>query len=261
MASPSCFISYSWESQDHKTWVRQLASDLQNNGVHVLLDQWDLSPGTDLTKYMETSIRESHFVLLICTPSFAEKANEVKGGVGYEKSIVTGEIFSNAEDETKFVPILKKGSVIESLPSYLKSRLFIDFRENELYESSLLQILRHFYASPEHERPPLGEKPNLESFQDKIINRENKENLLKNHSNEREFDLSNFRELVQYASESTNYGGLGYSADDAVAWAQNNLNLDLVKFRELVQYASESTNYGGLGYSVDDAVSWALQKV
>lgn len=219
MSSPKCFISYSWEPQESKIWVRQLASDLQHNGVHVILDQWDLRPGADLTKYMESSIRESHFVLLICTPSFAIKANEGKGGVGYEKSIVTGEIFSNATDETKFVPILRNGSSKESLPSYLKSRLFVDFREDKSYQASLTELLRHFFKSPEFERPPLGERPNLKTMSDIITPRTNKEEIQHRKTKESGFDLTKFRELVEYASQSTTYGGLGYSKDDAVAWA------------------------------------------
>src|SRR5712692_1160770 len=91
-----CFLSYSWDSEEHRAWVRRLASDLVENGVEVLLDQWDVAPGDDLTAYMESSIRESDCVLLICTPSFPRKANEGHGGVGYEKTIVTGELFHSA---------------------------------------------------------------------------------------------------------------------------------------------------------------------
>jgi hypothetical protein len=82
----------------------------------------------DLIRYMETCIRESDFVLLICTPIFAQKANAGVGGVGYEKSMVTGEIFEEAASTEKFVPILRKGSNEESLPSYLKTKVYIDFR-------------------------------------------------------------------------------------------------------------------------------------
>lgn len=90
--SPKLFISYSWDSENHKAWVRKLAIDLQKNGVHVYLDQWDAHLGRDLPNYMETCVRECNHVLLICTPKFQEKANSGKRGVGYEKNIVTGEI-------------------------------------------------------------------------------------------------------------------------------------------------------------------------
>jgi hypothetical protein len=93
MATAKCFISYSWDPDPHKDWVRGLAEQLEKNGVETLLDQWDVRLGADLPLYMETSVREADFALLVCTPAFAQKANAGRGGVGYEKSIVTGEIF------------------------------------------------------------------------------------------------------------------------------------------------------------------------
>jgi hypothetical protein len=86
---PTCFPSYSHDGEMHNNWVRKLAEDLQTNGVHTHLDHWDLRAGMDMMQYMETCIRESDFILLICTPNFANKANNGKGGVGYEKSIIT----------------------------------------------------------------------------------------------------------------------------------------------------------------------------
>jgi formylglycine-generating enzyme required for sulfatase activity len=108
---------------------------------------------------METSVRESSFVLLVCTPTFAQKADAGVGGVGYEKAIVTGEIFAGEAQETKFVPLLREGDAKESLPSYLKSRLFIDLREDGYFEAKLEELLRHFYGEPLYPPPPLGTKP------------------------------------------------------------------------------------------------------
>ncbi len=163
MAHPKCFISYSWDNDAHKDWVRHLAAELQRNGVVTHLDQWDVHPGRDLTEYMETCIRESDFVLLVCTPIFAQKANVGQGGVGYEKSIVTGEIFEGTASPKKFVPLLRKGSSSDSLPSYLKSRTYIDFRDDNMFSSNLETLLRHIYQSPKYVRPPLGPKPRFPS--------------------------------------------------------------------------------------------------
>jgi formylglycine-generating enzyme required for sulfatase activity len=108
---------------------------------------------------MEKSVRESSFVLLVCTPNFARKADAGVGGVGYEKAIVTGEIFAGEARETKFVPLLREGDAKESLPSYLKSRLLIDFREDGLFEAKLEELLRHFHGEPLYPLPPIGTKP------------------------------------------------------------------------------------------------------
>ena len=137
MPNPKCFISYSWDSFLHKGWVRFLAEMLQQKGVYTHLDQWDVSLGDQLPKYMETSIRESDFVLLVCTKNFASKANAGQGGVGYEKNIVTGEIYSDSAPDTKFVALIREGVPKGSLPSYLKSKVYLDFRNNDFFDQNL----------------------------------------------------------------------------------------------------------------------------
>ena len=163
--SPTCFISYAWEAEDHKNWILKLAKALQENGVYVRLDQWDIGPGTILPHYIEESIRESSYVLLVCTPTFARKANAGKGGVGYEKTIVSAEIFEAASDDalnsTKFIPVLKYGSSDEAIPSYLKSRTYVDMRDDTCFDLRLEELLRHIYGTPALSRPPLGTKPHF----------------------------------------------------------------------------------------------------
>ena len=159
MDAPRCFISYSWDSEPHRDWVRKLATRLREQGVDAILDQFHCAPGMDLTKFMEESLRESSFVLLVCTPNFAQKADAGVGGVGYEKAIVTGEIFAGEAREAKFVPLLREGDAKGSLPSYLKSRLFVDFREDAFFERKLEELLRHFYDKPLYPAPPIGPRP------------------------------------------------------------------------------------------------------
>ena len=150
MAKPRCFISYAWESNEHKNWVRTLAERLVESGVETSLDQWDIELGSDIPEYMETCVRESDFVILICSPTFAAKANTGKGGVGYEKHIVTGEIYQGVASPKKFVPLLRRGTPEESLPSYLKTKYYIDFRKENEFEFKFEDLLRHMYHSPKY---------------------------------------------------------------------------------------------------------------
>ena len=39
MVQPKVFISYSWEDDKHKQWVRQFADRLLSDGVNVTIDQ------------------------------------------------------------------------------------------------------------------------------------------------------------------------------------------------------------------------------
>jgi hypothetical protein len=158
---PSCFISYSWESDIHRGWVRALAERLQSAGVEIRFDQWDLFPGSDLLHFMETSVRESDYVLLVCTPSFAAKANAGSGGVGYEKTVVSGELFYANGKPGKFVPILRLGEPAQALPSYLLSKVFVDFRDDANFERSCEELLQHLHGITRYLRPPLGPTPVL----------------------------------------------------------------------------------------------------
>src|SRR5713226_7260585 len=148
MPAPTCFISYSWDDEEHQAWVLRLATSLRSAGVEILLDQWDVHLGTDLTAFMERSISDSQYVLLVCTPVFAQKANLRKGGVGYEQSVVTGEIFERGlATEKKFVPVLRRGDPNAALPTFLKSRVFVDFRSDDRFDGSIETLLRHLHAS------------------------------------------------------------------------------------------------------------------
>jgi|GEM_PF-2741502 len=156
------FISYRWETDEHKAWVRQLASRLVEDRIPTALDQFDLQPGMDLAHFVETSIRNARHVLLVCTPAFKERADAGHGGVGYEKSIITGELLiAHPETRKKFVPLLRTGSRGEALPSYLKTSVFIDFSDQQKFEPSYKKLVRHIYGEPEHRSPPLGSRPDF----------------------------------------------------------------------------------------------------
>lgn len=45
---PKVFISYSHDSEEHKEWVLELATNLRKHGIDVILDQWELAVGKDL---------------------------------------------------------------------------------------------------------------------------------------------------------------------------------------------------------------------
>jgi hypothetical protein len=50
--------------------------------VNVTLDQWDLQPGDQLPAFMERSVRDNDYVIIVCTPTYADRSNRRRGGVG-----------------------------------------------------------------------------------------------------------------------------------------------------------------------------------
>lgn len=105
--NPTVCISYSWDDEDHKQWVLDLADKLTANGIHVHFDRYDLVPGSDSNHFMEEMLAKSEKVLVVVTPTYKEKAEKRKSGAGYEFNIISSEIFED-QGSTKFIPIKKR---------------------------------------------------------------------------------------------------------------------------------------------------------
>ena len=157
MSIPRVFISYSHDSQEHKKWVLDVATRLRNTGIDATLDQWDLQPGDDLPAFMERNLRESDRVLMVCTEKYVEKANSGHGGVGYEKMIVTSELM-NSIDSRKVIPIIRQ-SGSQHLPTFLKSKLYINFSRQDDYEFAFDELVRTVHGAPLYVKPEIGNNP------------------------------------------------------------------------------------------------------
>ena len=49
--APTVFISYSWDSEEHKKWVSDLSKKLSLYGIKTILDENDLELGDELTEF------------------------------------------------------------------------------------------------------------------------------------------------------------------------------------------------------------------
>lgn len=134
------FISYSWEDDEHKNWVRSLTDNLLDNGIDATLDQYDLSLGDRLPQFMEQSVTNADYVLIICTPTYKEKSDARKGGVGYEGHIITGELFAKG-NERKFIPVIRKGNISDALPVSLAGKLAIDLKDGLHYDMNFNDLV------------------------------------------------------------------------------------------------------------------------
>ncbi len=155
------FISYSWKPRSNKIIVTELAERLTNDGIHIVLDDWDLKEGQDKYHFMEQMVNDETVdkVLLVCNKEYAQKANKKKGGVGIESLIISDEIYSQVE-QTKFIPIVM-GYENEKpcLPTFVKTRIYIDLSNEEVYEENYEKLIRNIYDKPISKRPPIGKMP------------------------------------------------------------------------------------------------------
>lgn len=156
---PVVFISYSHDSDLHKEWVRELASSLRDRyGIDVLLDQWEIGPGDDVPKFMEHSVRRARRVIMVCTEPYVRKADDGKGGAGYEAMIVTGELVADLGTR-KFIPVMRQTGDKPTLPVCVSTRFYVDFSADALFEDKLEELARNIHQAPKFEKPPLGANP------------------------------------------------------------------------------------------------------
>lgn len=164
MENPKLFISYSWTNPTHEQWVIDLANELTESGVHVILDKWDLKEGHDAVAFMEKMVTDSEIskVAIICDEVYAKKADGRAGGVGTETQIISREVYENQE-QGKFVAVIseKNDQGKAYLPTYYKSRIYIDLSEPDNYAENLERLLRWVYDKPLYKRPDLGKRPSF----------------------------------------------------------------------------------------------------
>lgn len=161
--APKVFLSY-----DHgqASLVTHIADDLMNNGIDVLFDAWDLAPGEDLYRFMESSVNdpEVDYVLIISDGTYKRKANLRDGsGVSTEALILSPKVYGESK-KTKFIPIAAEldENNVALMPTFVSSKLYIDFSlSSKSFDDSMEELLRRIYNEPQKRKPALGQKPDF----------------------------------------------------------------------------------------------------
>jgi len=164
MTAPKLFVSYSWTDGEHVQWVVDLATELRDSGVDVKLDKWDLKEGHDAVAFMEKMVTDPEIkkVAIICDEKYVAKADGRAGGVGTETQIISREVYEK-QDQEKFVAVVREKDENGKpyLPTYCKSRIYIDLSEASSYADNFERLLRWIFDKPLYVKPELGTKPSF----------------------------------------------------------------------------------------------------
>lgn len=162
MSTPTLFISYSWSSPQHEQWVVELATALRESGIDVILDKWDLKEGHDAFAFMERMVSDPAVekVAIISDQVYSERADGRSGGVGTETQIISKEVYENQQQD-KFVLVVseKDEDGKAYLPTYYKSRIYIDLSEPDSYAENFDKLLRWVFDKPLYVKPEIGSAP------------------------------------------------------------------------------------------------------
>ncbi len=157
---PVVFISYSWDSEAHKAWVRKLSDDLrEKHSIYTLLDQNNRG-GYDLISFMNQAVEKADRVLMIGTPEYKRKSELYDGGgVKYEDQLITIGIY-NKMGTSKFIPVLRSGKFDTSFRSLIETRTGYVMTEDADYEETLNRLAADIWNNPINAAPALGPIPN-----------------------------------------------------------------------------------------------------
>ena len=162
MISPKLFISYSWSNAAHEQWVVDLATELRESGIDVILDKWDLKEGYDAVAFMEKMVTDPEIkkVAIITDETYATKADGRDGGVGTETQIISKKVYDDQEQD-KFVAVVaqKDEHGKPYLPTYYKSRIYIDLSEPDKYGENFERLIRWIFDKPLYVKPAIGKRP------------------------------------------------------------------------------------------------------
>ena len=106
---------------------------------------------------MESNLASADYIIMVCTNRYVEKANKGAGGVGYEKMIITASLMTQIT-QSKIIPLIKQSGTF-SVPTFLKSKIFIDFSRNDDYEFCFDELIRKIHQSPIYLKPAIGNSP------------------------------------------------------------------------------------------------------
>jgi hypothetical protein len=146
---PSCFISYAWGVPAHEKWVLQLAKDLRNAGIDVLLDKWDNIPGGSITKFIN-KISLVDFALAVGTKKYREKYETESSDpvVDMEIRMIETRLRKRTAICKTVLPLLLEGTQTTAFPSLFEDSVFIDFTKEERYFVELFRLALRLYNIP-----------------------------------------------------------------------------------------------------------------
>lgn len=143
------FISYCRSDADTDQ-IKQLKDKLQKDGFEVIIDDGVLRHGHEVTEFMEKSIRESKYILVICTSEYKNRADNRGSnptGVAYEARLLA----SHINKKTKIVIPIIQGTEISVLPDFLEGIFALFLKQINTNKESYNKLLDSLKEEKEQE--------------------------------------------------------------------------------------------------------------
>lgn len=148
--APSCFISYAWGNAEHERWVEQLATDLLQAGLDIVLDRWENGRiGASVPRFIER-VASTDRVIVIGTPDYRRKydnGDPMRGFVvAAEGDLIGVRLIGNESRKETVLPVLVDGTDITAFPYLLHGRVYADFRVAPAYFDRVIDLMLSLYG-------------------------------------------------------------------------------------------------------------------
>ncbi len=251
---PLAFISYSWDGEEHKQWTYKLFHILRDNGVEVLIDKYEVLPGSNLEEFMLQGLSESRYVLCICSEGYLKRVNDPETGVGKEVEII------RANDRTDFIIPIMRDNPNKILPEFLEDKSYIDFNDvmlngmDQMGVSKTKELLAHLLNIDDALRPQTGSNP-FEALlgHDVIVNTKIRQSMYVNPelTGKAEFDYSNNDGSYTIGSGDFSFTTEWTKASDMSIYAYNDAsNIERIAIvKQIMEIPEELLDVEGLDFT------------
>ena len=155
--NPKVFISYCQQCKEFSDVVLNFSNILIEEGIDVTLDQYIQSPPEGWPRWMENSIQEADFVLMICTEEYYNRVmgktkSSVGRGVKWEGNLIYQKLYDGDSINCKFIPIIFDESDIKNIPLPIKGSTYYNVNNKDQYDALYWRLRK---INPK-EKPKLG---------------------------------------------------------------------------------------------------------
>jgi SEFIR domain len=168
------FVTYSWDNEEHNEKAIAFTNFLRDHGFHAEIDKMLIQNETakDFITMMHRGMTDYSKVIIILSETYRKKAEEFKGGVGTEYSLILRDIETNSN---KYILISFEGFNDKIIPLFFKSREILDLskgneREKEKLFAKLLDQKLYEFSPVAPKLPSIETKKANSLFQKSGIN-------------------------------------------------------------------------------------------
>ena len=125
------FVTYAWENEEHNDTVISFVNFLREKGYDATMDRKKTQEETaiNFNQMMVDGIRTVDKVIVILSPKYKERADETKGGVGFEFSIILEQLKST---NNKFIFVsFGKSDYKDITPIAIGGREILDLKKEQ----------------------------------------------------------------------------------------------------------------------------------